>query len=318
MTGKFYFRWRILILAAAVFALACNLSGGAETPPAVVEPTVDGAIATAETQPPTTASESPAPTATEAAVASTATLAAETERPTPTLETMPTLPPVTITVTLEPVQAAPGTIAPGQQTNGSLESGEIQTYNFQGTEFEPVMVFVEGADALDIAVSAYQGAVAAGADLSQATPLAQADFSPAGRPEVLVITPNEDGEHTIVVSGSGGTAGNYTLYMYNGTTAAANTRLVNDSLAAGETKNYKALSNGGRPVIVYVDQTGQSDLALQILDDNEELITEANFGGPNSAETAFVLPLEETAYTILVSTVSGETAVYNLVIVTLN
>jgi hypothetical protein len=45
---------------------------------------------------------------------------------------------------------------------------------------------------------------------------------------------------------------------------------------------------------------------------------DANFGGSNSAEAAFVLPLETTDYTVELSTLNGEAAVYNLVIVTLN
>jgi hypothetical protein len=284
-----------------------------------VAPTVELVTVTAEavTDTPEPAASEPAATT---APAATATLPGEPEpeQPTPTLETVITEPAPLETATLEPVTAPPGMIAPGQQTGNSVESGEVQMYTFQGTEFEPVIVFVEGDDGLDIALSAYEGDAAGGLDPSQLTPLAQADFSAVGRPEVMVVTPEADGPHTIVVQGSAGTAGNYTLYMYDGTTAAANTRLINDSLAAGETKSYKALSNGGRPVIAFVDQTGQSDLVLQILDDNEELVTEANFGGPNSAETAFVLPLESTAYTVQVSTVNGETAVYNLVIVTLN
>ncbi|MFZ0547863.1 MAG: hypothetical protein WAM60_20630, partial [Candidatus Promineifilaceae bacterium] len=94
--------------------------------------------------------------------------------------------------------------------------------------------------------------------------------------------------------------------------------ITNDSLAAGETKSYPVQSNGGRPVLAYVAQTGQSDLVLQILDENGEVMMDANFGGPNSAEVAFVLPVKTSDYTIEVSTANGETAVYNLVIITLN
>lgn len=320
MKKRLAFRWWALLILFAGSGLACGLTDGGETPVAVNEATVEIIAETAELPTITIETETPEAALTSAPVAATATLPGEeqTEQPTPTTESLTIETTPAITATLEPVVAPPGMIAPGQQASGSVASSEIQVYSFIGTKFEPVMVFVEGDDALNIAVAAYEGTVSTGTDLSQLTPVAQADFSAAGRPEVMIITPNEDGEHTVVISGSSSTAGNYTLYMYNGTTPAANTRLVSDSLAAGETKNYKALSNGGRPVIVYVDQTGQSDLILQILDDNDELITEANFGGPNSAETAFVLPLEETAYTILISTVGGETAVYNLVIVTLN
>jgi hypothetical protein len=329
MKGCLFSRWRILVwvVGTAVLLLGCNLTGGAETPPAVIVPTIEAQTGTAE--PTGAAADTPAapgetavsdPTATTAVLAPTATLPGETqvEGPTPTSEAGPVETTATITATVEPVLAAPGTIAPGQQTSASLENGGRQLYRFQGTEFEPVMVFAEGDDGLDLTLNVYQGEISAGADLSQLSAIATADFSPLGRPEVMIITPNEDGPHTLVVEGGSGSGGGYTLYMYDGTTPAANTRLIPDSLAAGETKSYKALSNGGRPVIVYVDQTGQSDLILQILDDEGEVVTEANFGGENSAEAAFVLPLEETAYTVQVSTAGGETAVYNLVIVTLS
>jgi hypothetical protein len=292
------------------------LTGDSETPAAVtavipeattapdVQPTT-GAAATAtagvEALPTTGPSEPGTETPTEAA----------------TVEAEQTAEPGATTGS-EPVLAPPGSIAPGQQTGGMITAGEFQVYRFQGTEFQPALVFVEGDDGLDIAVGAYPGVVAAGTDLNQLIPQVEANFSGAGRPEIMVVTPEEDGEFSIVVRGDSGTAGVYTLYMYDGTTPAANTQLFNDSLAAGETKSYSAESNGGRPVIVYVDQSGQSDLSILIINESGAVVGEANFGSAGSAETVFVLPLETAGFTIQISETTGAVASYDLVIVTLN
>ncbi len=320
MNKKTFFRWWFLLLVTAVISLACNLTGDSETPAASEVPTEEIAT-TVESERPT----DPPPTvlnppATLPPVAATATLASESEpepeRPTPTSETAEPEPTVTLSPASEPTIAAPGTIAPGQQTTAALESNGRQLFTFEAVRFEPVIVFVEGDDELDIVLSAYQGAVAVGTDLGQLQPISEGDFNGAGRPEILVISPDTDGPLTIAVQGNQ-TAGNFTMYMYDGTTPAANTRLVNDSLEAGQTNIYKALSNDGRPVILFVDPTDQSDVVLQVQFEGGELITEANFGGDGSAETAYVLPTSETAYSILVSEANGQTAVYNLVIVTL-
>jgi hypothetical protein len=326
MTRRFPFRWWMFLAAAAVFGLACNLTGGTEQPTSTAEPPIIEIEATAVSA----TTEEPdivEPTATGAAPAATATLPgdSESEQPTATLEATeePTSifePTVTVTVseTVEPVKAAPGSIAPGQQASGSLESGGAQFFSFQGTKFKPALVFVEGAGGLDVAASAYLGTIENAAALAQLTPLSEADFSPAGWPEALVITPNEDGAYTIVIQSSGASEGDFSLYMFDGTTPAANARLINDSLAAGETKHYETVSNEGRPLVVFADQTGQSDLVIQILFESGGVAGEANFGGPNSAETLFVLPEGTTTYAVSVSTFNGEAAVYDLVIVTLD
>jgi hypothetical protein len=321
MDEKRFFRWCLILVAVAVFAVACDLTGG-ETPPAVEPPTAEPTTTTAETEP-TLEPTVLVPTA--AVPAATATLPGEsepeTEAPTPTLETAEPEPTTAVTVTetatLEPVAAAPGQIAPGQQTNGTLADGGVQLYNFEGVKFEQVVAFVEGDSGLDLALSAYQGDVGPGTDLGQFQPISQGDFSGPGLPEILVVTPEVDGTFTLAVQGND-TVGDFTLYMYDGTIPTANTRLVPDSLAAGETRNYKAISNGGRPVIIFVDPSDQSDVVLEVQFESGEQITEADFGGNGSVETAFVLPRTDTAYTILVSTADGGAATYNLVIVTLD
>jgi hypothetical protein len=326
MKRKVPFRWWIiLIMAAVVTGLACNLSGETEQQPTPTDemPLIDAA-ATAESAAAVT--DEPVdvePTATDADPAPTATLPQEAEEPTPTAEPTeePTSifePTVTISETVEPVTALPGLIAPGQETTGSLESGGAQFFTFQGTKFEPVLAFVESDDNLNVAVSAYLGNIDSEADLSQLEPLNESDSSPTGWPEAMVITPNEEGAYTVVIQPGGTTAGDFTLYMFNGTTPAPNARFINDSLAAGETKEYEATSNGGRPLVVFADQIGQSDLVIKILFASGNVAGEANFGGSNSAETLYVLPEGTTTYTVTVSTLNGEAAVYDLVIVTLD
>jgi hypothetical protein len=226
-------------------------------------------------------------------------------------------PPATLLpeLTSEPVIDA---LAPGQQATGQLAGGDFESYAYQGKQFQPVMIFVEASEELDVVVAAYEGIMVPHSNLDGLTLLSQAAFNPAGRPELLVFTPNRDGEFIIVVSGQSGTSGAYVVYMYDGTTPAENTQLFNDALAAGETKSYLAVSNGGRPVIAFVDQSDQSNMVIEILNQKGTVVSEANYGGTGSAEASFVLPLDTTSYTVRISEASGAPARYNLAIVTLD
>jgi hypothetical protein len=323
MTRKFSIRWWIILMMVVGSGLACSLSGGTDQQStATAETPLIDAAETAESE--SAATEEPAvvePTATEATSdpVATATLPGEpdeaTAAPEPTSIFEPT---VTAAETVEPVTALPGVIAPGQETSGTLESGGAEFFTFQGTKFEPVLVFVESDANLDVGVSSYLGDIESGTDLSQLPPLNQADFSPAGWPEAMVITPNVDGPYTVLIQPGEGTEGAFTLYMFNGTTPAPNAQLIHDSLAAGETKEYETTSNDGRPVVIFADQIGQSDLVIKILFQSGSVAGEANFGGSNSAETLYVLPEGTTPYKVSVSTLNGEAAVYDLVIVTLD
>jgi hypothetical protein len=91
-----------------------------------------------------------------------------------------------------------------------------------------------------------------------------------------------------------------------------------DTLAAAESQSYTAQSHGGRPVLVFVDQDGQSDLMVEILNESGQLVAEADFGGSGSAEAVYALPLQTTTYTIRVSEVTGAAAGYSILVVTLN
>jgi hypothetical protein len=208
-------------------------------------------------------------------------------------------------------------LTPGQSDAAPLAEGGSKPYGYDGLEFQPALLFVEPADTLDVGLSAYLGDVAPGGDPGGPTPLNEANLNTAGGPEILVITPEEDGRHTLVVRSVSGEGG-YTAYLYDALsdTQGAAVRQA-DTLATGQTKTYAVQSNGARPVIVFADPTDQSDLVVRVTDSNGNVAAEANFSGPGSAEALFVLPLQTTTYTVQVSETSGATSSYNVAIITL-
>jgi hypothetical protein len=200
-----------------------------------------------------------------------------------------------------------------------LAAGEFRVYPYSGVEFQPAMIFVEAAGTLDVALAAYEGEAPAGANLDDLTPLAEIDVSQAGGPEIMVFTPEADGMHSLVVQSVTDSAGEYTIYLFDGTTDAPDVSLqASDTLAAGETKAYTAQSNGRRPVLVFADPTDQSDVVVEVSDGSGSIVSEANFSGPGSAEALYLLPQETTAYTVRVAEVNSAVSAYNLLIVTLN
>ncbi|MCI0394587.1 MAG: hypothetical protein L0322_06575 [Chloroflexi bacterium] len=299
-----------------IFGLIATALVACEQTPTPVPATPSSLPATSEAaaSPTTTTLASPTagvtPEATATAVPASPTAAPTTPAPTRTL-------PPTPTQFATPIPTV-GPIAPGQEDSAALEVGGFKSYVFGGVRFRPALIFVEGDSALDVAISVYEGALPANTDLSTQTPLAEADTNITGGPEIMVFTPETDGDYTLVVSGRASTAGAYTLYFYNGTTAAPNAQVSADSLAAGEVKSYTVQSNGGRPVIVFVDQTDQSDLAIQVTDASGAVVNTADFGGQSSAEALFMLPLQTTVYTVRISETTGAVASYDLVMVTLD
>lgn len=322
MTKTKSFIW--IITLWLLTGLACNLSAEATPTPVILpQPTiVETAVSAAPTDilPPTLtpAAEQPTETAVPAtdtpapAATSTAEPVTETAVPTNTAPPPPNTTPV-------PTQTlAPAVFAPGQQNTAALSNGEFQVYLFNGVKFQPLFLFAETADELDLVISIYEGQLTAESDLSALTPKLEADFADDGGPEIAVFSPQVDGFHTVVVQNTAeATSGDYTLYLYNTLVAAPNTVQETGTLAAGETKTYTATSNGGRPVLVFADPTDQSNLVLQATDNNGSVVAEANYAGSGSAEALFVLPLQTTTYTIRVSEAGGGAANYAVVIVTL-
>jgi hypothetical protein len=208
-------------------------------------------------------------------------------------------------------------LQPGESNTAPLAAGGYNSYGYDGLAFQPALLFVEPADTLDVALAAYAGDIAPGSVLSELTVASEANFSTAGGPEILVITPEDDGRHTLVVSSAGGDGG-YTAYLYDTTSDAPGAAIRQaDTLAAGQTKTYTVQSNGARPVLVFANASDESDLVVRVADSNGIVAANANFSGPGSAEALFVLPLQTTPYTIQVSENNGMPSSYDLLVITL-
>lgn len=304
---------------------------------------------TEETTPPLPTALPPAPTgstggviATEPATETVVTVtAAPTEAP-PTealpTETLPTAPPtpeatatmVTPTPDLSPTPAPTETpwptltpdpntsvFAPGQVDTATLAEGGSRAYLIDGVQFQPQVLFVEPVRELDVALASYAGDQT-GQLPEGGAPLSSADNALAGRPEVLVLSPESSGTYTFVVRATSG-AGEFTAHLYSPTAAALGMAVQQpDTLGAGETKSYSVTSRGARPVLVMVDPTDLSDVAIDILDANGGLLTTSNFGGAGGIETAYVLPMGTTSYTVNVREANGQPSSYNVAIVTMD
>lgn len=314
--------WIVLSLAA----VACQQAP--DPPPAATEVVIPPPPTEAISEP--TAESTTIPAVTEAAVTATIVVEATvvtTEAPTvevsPTEEASPSpTAEATPTTAESPTPEASPTpavimLAPGQNNAAPLSNEGFNTYGYEGLAFQPAILFVEPADTLDVALAAYPGDVAVGSDLSGLEALSEADFSMAGGPEILVITPEEDGRYSLLVQSVNGEGG-YTAYLYDAVNDAPGTAVRQaDSLVNGETKTYTVQSNGARPVVVFADPTDNSDVIARVADSNGNVAANANFSGPGSAEAVFVLPLQTTTYTVQVSEATGGSSGYNIVIITL-
>ena len=214
-----------------------------------------------------------------------------------------------------PTAAPSGNLfAPGQVDGSTLAAGGAMSYLVQGRRFAPIILFVEPENMLDVAVAAYSG------DLSgQTTPegvaLGTADNALAGRPEILVLSPESDGLFTFVVRAASG-EGNFAAHLFDLTTPAPGVVIQQaDTLAAGTEKVYSVTSRGARPIIVVADPTDQSDLALDVIGADNALLTTANYGGAGGAETAYVLPLGTATYSIKIREANGGAAAFQIVVI---
>lgn len=285
--------------------------------------------ATAGGEQPTVDEPSIAPTATTAALATLSEPTAEppTDAPTSVAPTATALPtdeqPATPTVepataelpTAEPTVAS--LFAPGQQDGASLTAGESRAYLVDARRFQPLILFIEPSNELDVALTAYVGDQTGQTTPEGVTPPVAADNALAGRPEILVLSPETDGLHTLVVRAVAG-EGSIAAHLYDLTTPAPGVAVQQpDTLSPGTEKIYAVTSRGPRPVIAVADPTDQSDLALDILAADGTLLTTANFGGAGGVETAYVLPLGATSYNVKVREANGGTAAFQILVVTL-
>lgn len=255
-----------------------------------------------------------------ATVPASPTVASPTVAPTPTEEPSPAALPTSETTPTDLPTAAPTAVslfAPGQQDGASLTAGESRAYLVDARRFQPLILFIEPSNELDVALTAYVGDQTGQTTPEGVTPPAAADNALAGRPEILVLSPETDGLHTLVVRAVAG-EGSIAAHLYDLTTPAPGVAVQQpDTLSPGTEKIYAVTSRGPRPVIAVADPTDQSDLALDILAADGTLLTTANFGGAGGVETAYVLPLGATSYNVKVREANGGTAAFQILVVTL-
>ncbi|HRO91999.1 MAG TPA: hypothetical protein PK205_10315 [Promineifilum sp.] len=307
-------RFTLLLILAALLA-ACD---NAPQDTAASLPTPLPPVPTADT---TTGQQ---PTATGAALATlpiSPTAEPSTELPTLTpLATDAPPPSPEVSPTVESPTAEPTAVslfAPGQQDGGSLAAGQATAYLVDARRFQPLILFVEPTNELNIALAAYVGDQTQQTMPEGVTPPVAADNTMAGRPEILVLSPEADGLYTFVVRAVAG-EGSFAVRLYDMTTPASGVAVQQpDALAAGEAKSYTVTSRGPRPVIAAADPTDQSDLALDILGADGTLLTTANYSGPGGVETAYVLPLGETTYTVRIREANGGPAAFQILVITL-
>ncbi len=265
-------------------------------------------------------------TATESAlspVAATATAEPPTAEP-PTDEPPTDEPPTDEPPTDEPATTAPtaasptaaagNLFAPGQVDGATLAAGAAVSYQVQGRRFAPIILFVEPENNLDVALAAYGGDLS-GQTTPEVTALAAADNALAGRPEILVLSPESDGLFTFVIRAASG-EGSFAAHLFDLTTPAPGVVIQQpDMLAAGTEKVYSVTSRGARPVIAVVDPTDQSDVALDVMGADNALLTTANYGGAGGAETAYVLPLGTVAYSLKIREVNNGPAAFQILVI---
>jgi hypothetical protein len=279
--------------ATTVFATATAPALATAAP--TEEPPTD---APATTEPPTDEPATDAPATDEPTTAATATAEA------------------TATAAASATAAAGELFAPGQVDGTTLAAGEAVSYRVQGRRFEPIILFVEPQNVLDVALAAYAGELS-GQTTAGVTPLVTADNALAGRPEILVLSPESDGIFTFVVRAASG-EGSYTAHLFDLTTPAPGVAIQQaDTLSAGTEKVYSVTSRGARPVIAVVDPSDQSDLALDVMGADNALVTTANYSGPGGAETAYVLPLGTTAYSLKIREVNAAASAFRIVVITM-
>lgn len=221
----------------------------------------------------------------------------------PTIEaTVTALPTPTVSPSATPTTQPALAVEPVMVT---LADGERAVFTFDGERFEPWLFFVEASEELDTAIAVYAASITDDADLTTLTAEATADFTGPGLPELVVFTPDSDGEFSLVVTGVGeGTAVIQSVdsRMAEGTS----------SLAAGEVSRGTSYSNITSASYIFVVPVGQADLALRAITLDGDQIAEADFGGPGSAEALFVLPPQSAGFNFEIFDVNGEPAEYYL------
>jgi hypothetical protein len=302
---------RFLLLSFLVLlATACQERQAEPTPTFMPEPTAVVEATPVEAQP------TAEPTATPTIAPTPLPTEAPTETPTLTPEASPTSTAVPATDTPAPTATATAVpvadpITVGESQTGNLAEGAFQIFPFTGRQFQPLLFFAEASAGLNLSLAVYGPDAAGEIDLETAVPLTEVNFSDAGRPEIMVFSPNVATDYLLRVQAEAG-SGDFTLHTFDPLQQGERV-----TLAAGTTNEYTVISNGSRPIIIFANPVGQADLAISVTGPDGALIGEADFSGPGSAESFFALPLRATNYTITISEVTGTAAEYDILIIAL-
>jgi hypothetical protein len=133
-----------------------------------------------------------------------------------------------------------------------------------------------------------------------------------------VYTADENGRADLIISNESAASGDYALYLFDAAQPVPGAvHQPNVALAAGETAQYVVESRGGRPVLIFVDPTDKSDISVTVTTSDRQVVAEANYSGPGSAEAAFVLPLQTTRYTVAIREINNAPAQINVLLVPL-
>lgn len=317
-----------IALLIIMTALLAGCGGAAERDAATpLPPAPTAALSIGEALAPVAPTAPPAETAVDAALP--AAPVAPTAAPTteaPSLAPSPTdEPPLEVSLTdpsptaefPSPEPTSVSLFGPGQQDGTSLVAGEAVAYLVDGRPFQPLILFVEPGNELNVTLAAYVGDQTGQTMPEGVMPVASADNTLTGRPEILVLSPESNGLYTLVIRAAAG-EGSFVAHLFDLTTPARGIAVQQaDTLEAGAEKTYEVASNGPRPVIVAADPGDQSDIAVDILADDGTMLTTANYSGPGGVETAYVLPLGATTYTVKVREANGGPSAFQIVIIAL-
>jgi hypothetical protein len=297
------FKQFVLLMGLVFLVSACQDAGTAvPTPTLLPTPEQDVVVVVSPSSIPPTVTLEPAtatavPESEAAATEMPTTEPTETALPTPTES--PTETPTAVPTTQPELAAEPITI--------TLTGGEPAVFTFDGERFEPWLFFVEASEDLDTAVAVYAASITDDADLTTLTAEATANFTGPGLPELVVFTPDSDGEFSLVVTGVG--EGTAVVYATDSRTAT-----TTSTLAAGEIAQSSTFAKDSPATYIFVIPVGQADLALRAVYTDGAQIAEANFGGSGSAEALFVLPPLNAGFNFEISEANGAPAEYYLFI----
>lgn len=327
----FGFLFCLAPIMAGLFLIGCN-SPVLDGTPFVLVPTIAEA---ATLPPPPTILESDlpptntaAPSATSVPTSTPTPLPSETpvvqfaSTDTPTATSLPKLLPTSTSTPITPLES-------GLPFAGELGPDEFRIHLVDTLEGRTVYSMLRLKPELDGRIAAYQGSLPEIASdegisvqdvLISEFPEREADFNGEGLPELIAFRPQTDEAYTLLVTAEGTTEGTFPYRLYTFDLETASPHVVNGStitLPAGGTQSFQVSSNGGKPVAVFArPATTGGNVKVAINGANGSII-EADFGGPNSFESAYVLPVRTTSYSIDITNVGGSDGSFEILIVAL-